>query len=86
MAGNKGRKGLDQSAGNTLSAIDRALLDLIEKPIQDDEFTVDMVAAKSDVPRATISGRLSLMVKAGKLTKRKIRMNTTPTNVYRYVD
>lgn len=86
MAGDTRRKGLDQPARNTLSAIDRALLDLIEKPLQPDEFTVDMLMEKADIPRPTLSARMDKLVKEGKLTKRKITLNTTPTNVYRYVD
>lgn len=86
MAGDTRRKGLGKSAGNTLSAIDRVLLEMVEKPMQDDEFTVDMVATKSGVPRATVAARLRKMVGEGRMTKRKLTLNTTATNVYRYVD
>ena len=88
MAGNKGRKRLDQPAGNTLSAIDRALLDLVEKPIQHDEFTIDMLMEKnpSDTARRSMMKKLDEMVSKGKLVTRKLPVKGKQTNVYRYVD
>lgn len=86
MASNKKRIGLDQPAGNTLTGIDRLLVELIGHPIEEDEFTIAMVCERSpDINADVIRCRLDRLVNKGVCTKRIISKNGRQVKAYRYV-
>ena len=86
MASNTRRKGLDQPAGNTLTGIDRLLAELNNNTIDEGEFTIAMVQARSPGLTAnTLRCRLDRLVESGVCAKRKIVSDRRETNVYRYV-
>lgn len=85
MASNQGRKRLDQPAGNTLTALDRVLADLVVQHMTEDEFTAEMVYKKRpDMTLSTLNNRLGRQVEMGRMTKRCLLINGRKTNVYRY--
>jgi len=77
MASNKKRNGLDQSARDTLTALDRALLDLSIDSMeqQPDEFTVDdlLKASNSNASATTIRRKARYLVEAGKWSCRSLK-------------
>jgi hypothetical protein len=87
MASRKGRKGLDQPNGQTLSALDRALAEFADyETLKPDEFTVQMVADKNPgVPRTTMAHRFDELVRKGVMDKRKLIVGGKVTCAYRYV-
>lgn len=87
MASRKGRKGLDQPDGQTLSALDRALAEFADyQSLKPDEFTMQMVAEKNPgVPRRTMANRFDDLVRKGVLTKRKFVLGGKIACAYRYV-
>jgi hypothetical protein len=87
MASDKGKRNLDQSTRNTLSALEKALEMSCSSPLRDDEFTTDEYIAKvkergqfhsEDACRAT----LKRLVESGQLKVRKIKMNGKQCNAY----
>jgi len=77
MAGNKKRIGLDQPPRDTLTALDRALLDLSidSTEPQPDEFTVEDLrkALNSNASSTTIRRRARELVEAGKWSVRYLK-------------
>lgn len=77
MASNKKRNGLDQSPRDTLTALDRALLDLSIDSMeqQPDEFTVDdlLKASNSNASATTIRRKARDLVEAGKWSCRSLK-------------
>lgn len=87
MASDKGKRNLDQSTRNTLSALEKALEMSCASPLREDEFTTEQYIAKmkergqfhsEDACRAT----LKRLVESGKLTMRKIKVNGYQCNAY----
>ena len=87
MASNKGKRSLDQSTRDSLSALEKALEMSCASPLRDDEFTTDEYIAKvkergqfhsEDACRAT----LKRLVESGKLSMRKIKINGYQCNAY----
>ena len=88
MAGNQRRQGLGQPDGGNLSAIDRALRDIVRNTqVQPDEFTINMlVERQSAVKRETIKKKLAAMVRDGELSARSVIVDGLRMNVYKYID
>lgn len=88
MASGKGRKGLDQSDGQTLTALDRALAEFADHGvIRPGEFTIQMMIDKNpSLSRSMLNKRFNEMARKGIIAKRKITQNSSVTNVYRYLD
>jgi hypothetical protein len=88
MASGKGREGLDQSNGETLTALDRALAEFAShQSLQPGEFTIQMVLDKDpSLSRATLNKRFNDMVRRGILEKRSLACESKVANAYRYVD
>jgi len=60
---------------------------LSDTGIRDDEFTAqDLMDQRPGVTRDSIRFQLDRSVEAGKLTKRKVVVNGSVANVYRFVD
>ena len=86
MANSKRREKLDQPAGDTLTGIDRLLAEMVGETIQDDEFTIAMVAERSpEINPDVIRHRLDRLVNKGVCTKRIITEKGRRTTAYRYV-
>jgi hypothetical protein len=87
MASRKGRKGLDQPDGQTLSALDRALAEFVShQSLKPDEFTMQMVMERDPgVPRRTIANRFDDLVRKGVMAKRKLAVGGKIASAYRYV-
>lgn len=88
MAGNKGKRSLDQSTRNTLSALDWVLQQDDTEQRREDEFTiveyVDGMRAKGvNLALRTATGRLDNMVHNGLLKKRRMMIGSRFTNLYR---
>jgi Fe2+ or Zn2+ uptake regulation protein len=88
MASNQGKRSLDKSTRNTLTALEKALEMSSYSPLSDDEFTaqqyIDEMTARD--PNITPDGcrhTLTRLVEAGKLTVRKARVNGKQCNAYR---
>jgi len=85
MAHNKTRQGLGKPTRDTLSAIDRMLAEMEQKPIQPDEWTINMLIERDpSIPYSTLSNKLRTKLIRGEITKRIICVNGKSTNVYRY--
>ncbi len=90
MASNKRTRGLDQSTRDTLSSLEWALKQSFDAPKSDDEFTVmeycEMLQKTGiQIKRRQASTRLEEMVAENKLTKRKINIDGSQTNLFRKV-
>jgi hypothetical protein len=87
MASNQGKRSLDQSTRNTLSALEKALEMSIESPLRDDEFTSEQYIEKmkelghyhSDDACRMILKRLA---QSGQFKVRKIKMHGKQCNAY----
>ena len=88
MASSKRRQGLDQSAGDTLSSLDRILHEFAQVDVlRDDEFVANTILETSPgLTPAQVTNRLRRMVQAKQLSKRTIRLNGKQCVAYRYVD
>lgn len=88
MASGKGRKGLDQPDGQTLTALDRALVEFADHDaLRPGEFTIQMMIEKNpSLSRSTLNKRFNEMVRKGVLAKRKITQDSNLTNAYHYLD
>jgi hypothetical protein len=75
-------------AGLTEAEALAAIFAVFERPaLARGEFTVDMVvAARPNVPRNTVRGRLNRMVESGALSKRDIWVDGRKCNAYRWRD
>ena len=73
MASNQGRQGLDKPARDTLSAIDKALEDLVQAASekQEGEFTLKEVAIASGKDMSYLRHEAERMVKAKIWIRRK---------------
>lgn len=87
MASNERARRLDQSTGNTLSALDAILAEMPVKTIRPDEFTLDQYAER----RAAMGDNRSMnahrsilqkLCKSGKIKQRKILVNGKECNAY----
>ena len=77
---------MGQPAGNTLTGIDRLLVEMVGETIQDDEFTIAMVAERSpDINPDVIRCRLDRLVNKGVCTNRIITEKGRRSKAYRYV-
>ena len=86
MASNKRREGVGQPARDTLTGIDRLLVEMVGETIQPDEFTIAMVAERSpDINPDVIRCRLDRLVNKGVCTKRIITEKGRRAKAYRYV-
>ena len=86
MASNQRRKGLDQSPGNTLNALDRVLADMAAPQLAADEFTTQMILDKMpELTQGIVEGRLRRFGQSGLVTKRRCRIGGKICNAYRYV-
>jgi len=54
-----------------------------QKKIEPDEFTIEMVMAKTKASRSSTRHRLQRMCESGELTNRRLLMNGVFVNVYR---
>ena len=94
MASNKKRIGLDQPSRDTVKddiwgKID-SLIGELDKPKQDDEFSVNDYISRIESQGNTLSvsqahKQLVLKVKEGILTSRKTRVAGCQTNVFKFV-
>ena len=87
MASNKGKRSLDQSTRNTLSALEKALEMSSDYALRDDEFTLEDYIHERQLrePTATADscrGAMTRLVARGVFTVRKIRMNGRQCNAY----
>jgi len=87
MASNKRTRGLDQSARNTLSALDSILAEMPVKTIRPDEFTIDQYVERRNAmgdDRSYHGHRCMIdrLCKANKLKKRKVLVNGKECNAY----
>lgn len=87
MASNKGTQRLDQSARNTLSALDAVLAEMPVKTIRADEFTIDQyverrIAMGDDRTYHGHRCMIDRLCKANKLKKRKVLVNGKECNAY----
>ena len=68
------------------TALERILVELAEKPIQPDEFTISQIIEKDNrLSSDAVFCQLRRLEQNGSVTKRKLRVNGSSTNVYRYV-
>jgi len=87
MASNKGKRSMDQSTRNTLSALEKALEMSSDYALRDDEFTIDDYIEnrrlrEPDVTNDACRGAMTRLVARGVFTVRKIRMNGRQCNAY----
>ena len=87
MASHKGKRNLDQSTRDSLTALEKALEMSCASPLRDDEFTTDQYITKmkerghyhsDDACRHT----LKRLVESGKFKIRKIKINGYQCNAY----
>lgn len=87
MASDKGKRSLDQSTRNTLSALEKALEMSCASPLREDEFTTEQYIAKMK-ERGHYHGddacrhALKRLVESGQFKIRKIKMNGYQCNAY----
>jgi predicted transcriptional regulator len=72
-----------KSTEQALSSIDLAILECVKPEKMADEFTLAEYIVKSRMPRSTAQQNLDLLVKKGILTKRKISIAGSLTNLFR---
>jgi len=85
MANHKTRQGVGIATRDTLSAIDKFLIEMEQKPPQPDEFTIQQLVDRNpSLSYSAMTGRVKVKVASGEITKRKICINGKPTNVFRY--
>jgi len=87
MASNKGKRSLDKSTRNTLSALEKALEMSSDYALRDDEFTMEDYILERQLrePTATADscrGTMARLVARGVFTVRKVRMNGRQCNAY----
>lgn len=87
MASHKGKRNLDQSTRDSLSALEKALEMSCASPLHGDEFTTDQYIEKmkqcghyhsDDACRYA----LKMLVKSGQFKLRKIKMHGKQCNAY----
>ena len=66
----------------TQSQMDEFVLAMQEPPLQPDEFTVAILAEKTNVSTKTVRYRMEKLIKSGVIQKRKLGIK----NVYKPVD
>jgi hypothetical protein len=69
-----------------VSGMDWIVERLSQQALEPDEFTTEMVTAKTKASRSATRHRLKRMRENGKLTSRKLLMNGVFVNVYKRVE
>jgi hypothetical protein len=87
MASYKGKRNLDQSTRDSLSALEKALEMATASPLRADEFTVEQYIEKSKklglyTTYDSSRWELKKLVKLGELNIRKIKLNGKQCNAY----
>jgi len=87
MASNKGKRNLDQSTRDSLSALEKALEMSTASPLRDDEFTTEQYIQKSKklgkyTTYDSSRWELKRLVKNDELKIRKIKLNGKQCNAY----
>lgn len=72
-----------KSTEQALSSLDLAILECVKQEKMDDEFTLAEYLVKTRMPRSTAQQNLDILVKKGILTKRKISIAGSLTNLFR---
>ena len=66
-----------------VSGMDWVVERLSQQDLEPDEFTAEMVMAKTKASRSSTRHRLKRMCENGELTNRKLLMNSVFVNVYK---
>jgi hypothetical protein len=87
MASYKGKRNLDQSTRDSLSALEKALEMSTASPLRDDEFTTEQYIQKSKklgkyTTYDSSRWELKMLVKNDELKIRKIKLNGKQCNAY----
>jgi hypothetical protein len=92
MANNEKRKRLDQPARDTLSALDRLIVQEFNdsQPIQPDEFTLAQISDKlaengKDLGVSSLQRRMNQLIKDGVVTMRKGAVNGKQAKIFKFV-